>query len=136
MEFLCRKYTLCARYCGLQEISGHCFEEVHGPCNSACVGEEAPQSYNDRFDQALDELMNTDKTMLITGKGFTEAERSVVLIEAGRYKGHGMVPSDVDLSSLTDVKTYIDTGYDDQDIQAVILSHIARSKDKSEVILL
>lgn len=136
MEFLCRKYTLCARYCGLQEIAGHCFEEVHGPCNGACVGEESPQSYNDRFDQALDELMNTDKTMLITGRGFTEAEKSVVLIEAGRYKGHGMVPAEVDLSSLSDVKEYIDTGYDDQDIQAVILSHIARSKDKSEVILL
>ncbi len=136
LEFLCKRYTLCARYCGLQELVGACSEEVHGKCNKACVGEEAPSSYNDRFDEALSELRHTDKTMLITGKGFNEKERSVVLIESGRYKGHGMVPNHIDLHVLPEVKEYIATGYDDQDIQAVILSHLSRSANAGEVIVL
>lgn len=136
LEFLCKRHALCARYCGLQELPGACIEEMHGTCNKACILEEPSTEYNARFENALNELCQTEKTMLITGKGFTEKERSVVLIESGRYKGHGMVPDHVDLSQLPAVKEFIDTGYDDQDMQAVILSHISKSAGSDEVIIL
>jgi len=136
LEFLCQKHRLCARFCGLQDAAGACDPHLHGLCNKACVGEESAEDYNARCEEAVAELRNHDKTMLITGKGFTEQERSVVLIEAGRYKGHGMVPMALDLSELDEVKSFIETGYDDQDMQAVILSHISRSKEVDEVILL
>ena len=68
--------------------------------------------------------------------GFTQKEKSVVLIESGRYKGHGLVPDSVDLTSVQEVKHFIQTGYDDQDMQAVIMSHISKTNREEEVIVL
>lgn len=121
-----KQHMLCARYAGLQEIGGQCFEEIHGPCSKACVGEENNSLYNDRFNQAIESLQMAGDTLLIKGKGFKDDEVSIVLLEKGRYKGHGIVPKSVDLSSIDQVKPYIEAGYDDQDIQTIIRSHILK----------
>lgn len=126
IERVKRQYTLCARYTGLQEINGHCFEEIHGPCFGACEGEESPKSYNDRFEQAKDSLTMAGDTLIIQGKGFNDDEVSVVLLEKGRYKGHGLVPKSIDLKSVEEIRPFIEAGYDDQDIQSIIRSHIFR----------
>jgi len=124
LERVKRAHKLCARYTGMQELNGHCFEEVHGACNGACVGDESPKHYNDRFEMARDDLSMAGDTLIIKGKGFNENEQSVVLLEKGRYKGHGIVPTTVDLTSAEEIRAYIEPGYDDQDIQSIIRSYI------------
>jgi len=62
--------------------------------------------------------------LILKGKGFNENEQSVVLLEKGRYKGHGIVPTTVDLTSAEEIRAYIEPGYDDQDIQSIIRSYI------------
>lgn len=135
LERLKRSHVLCARYSDLQELNGHCVEEVHGPCHGACVSEETPEAYNMRYLQAQDELTAAGETMLIRGKGFKRDEQSVVLIEKGRYKGHGIVPKSLEIETVDDVRDFIETGYDDQDIQSIIRSHIFR-KSGSEITVL
>lgn len=135
LERLKRTYVLCARFTDLQELNARCVEEVHGPCHGACIGEETVTSYNQRYQQAVDELTTAGETMVIRGKGFKRDEQSVVLIEKGRYKGHGMVPKALDIQSIEDVRDYIETGYDDQDIQSIIRSHIFR-KTNTEITML
>lgn len=136
LEFLCTKYDLCAKYCGLQEHGEACLPDYYGSCNKACEGEESAELYNQRVQYAMAELMQLGKTMLIKGKGFNENESSVVLLEGGRYKGHGLVPNSVDLTRINDVKNWIDTGYDDQDIQAVILSQLSKKSTEAQVLII
>ncbi len=135
LERLSREFTLCARYCDLQELTGHCIEEVHGPCFGACEQEEEPATYNQRYDQSREHLGTGNATLIIRGAGFQEHEESVVLIEKGRYMGHGLVPSGLKVNTADDVKTFIDTGYDDQDIQSIIRSHLFRKGDSNIQVL-
>jgi DNA polymerase III subunit epsilon len=118
------EFTLCARFCDMQELPGPCAIEVHGICNKACTGEESASVYNERYNRAVEELTNDGGTIVIHEKGFSEEEESVVLIEKGRYKGHGIMPANRSVSSVAEVKEFIETGYDDQDIQSIIRSHI------------
>jgi DNA polymerase-3 subunit epsilon len=136
LEFLCKRHQLCPKYCGLTTYGESCADRKDYRCTLVCEGSETNETYNQRAEEALAELQHTDRTMLITGKGFTSEERSVILIEAGRYKGHGMVPKNVDLEALNEVKAYLETGYDDQDIQTVIMSHLSKKSADQEVVVI
>lgn len=129
LEKLVQSFTLCARYSDLQELTGRCIEEIHGKCNGACEGEEDPKSYNERYDQSREQLSEANATLIIRGPGFQQQEQSIVLIEKGRYKGHGIVPATLKVKDVEDVREFIDTGYDDQDIQSIIRSHLYRKSD-------
>ena len=74
--------------------------------------------------------------MIIKGKGFKEDESSIVLLEDGRYKGHGLAPNSIDFESLNEIKNWIDTGYDDQDIQSVIMSQLSKKSSELELLIL
>ena len=136
LEFLCTKYDLCAKYCGLQDHGEECLVDYYGVCKQACIGVEAPEAYNIRFNEALAELTQLGKTMLIKGQGFKENESSIVLLEGGRYKGHGLVPNSINFENLNEVKDWIETGYDDQDIQSVIMSQLSKKSSESEVLII
>ena len=129
------EFKLCARYCDLQELSGECAEDVHGACNKACIQSESPELYNRRHSLAIEHLTKSDGTMIIRDIGFNPEEETLVLVENGRYKGHGVVPKALEVNSVDDVLEYIETGYDDQDIQSIIRSHIHRNKKARITIL-
>jgi DNA polymerase III subunit epsilon len=135
LEELRVEYVLCARYCDLQEQTGLCAEDVHGSCNRACLMEESPAAYNERYDAAIQSITNAGETLLIRDSGFNEEEQSLVLIEKGRYKGHGLAPANLKIDSVEDVLMFIETGYDDQDIQSIIRSHIQTSKTSTVSVL-
>ena len=135
MMKLREEFQLCARYCDLQEQSGECAEDVHGECNKACIQSESPESYNLRHQLATDNLSQSEATMIIRDEGFTADEETLILVENGRYKGHGLIPKSLEINSVKDVLEYIETGYDDQDIQSIIRGHIHRNK-KTRVTLL
>lgn len=127
LDQLRSEFVLCARYCDLQDQSGLCAEDVHGACNRACILEEATSAYNIRYESAIQSITNAGETMIIKDSGFHEDEQSLVLIEKGRYKGFGMAPSDLTINSADDVLDFIETGYDDQDIQSIIRSYLQHS---------
>lgn len=129
------EFKLCARYCDLQELSGECAEDVHGACNKACIQLESPELYNRRHSLAIEHLTKSEGTMIIRDIGFNPEEETLVLLENGRYKGHGAVPKALEVNSVDDVLEYIETGYDDQDIQSIIRSHIHRNKKARITIL-
>ncbi|MBM2845783.1 MAG: polymerase epsilon subunit [Bacteroidetes bacterium] len=55
-EFLlkiARQHQLCRKLLGLERARGHCFPYHLHQCHGACMGEEAPESHNVRFDRAF-----------------------------------------------------------------------------------
>ena len=108
---------------------------MHGKCNKACVFEESSENYDIRYKRAIEAMTNEGSTLIIRDKGFHDEEESLVLIEKGRYKGHGMAPKSTKVERIEDALEFIETGYDDQDIQSIIRSHIQKS-DRSQITIL
>ncbi|MDX1665575.1 MAG: exonuclease domain-containing protein [Saprospiraceae bacterium] len=86
------EYELCARLCGVQNGSGACFEYHLRQCEGACIGKEAVDSYNQRAEEARERLRTIfDEDFIVLDQGRRHGEKSVVLIESGRYRGFGYV---------------------------------------------
>lgn len=137
LDSICKEFDLCARYCGLQDGDERC-DDWFGQCYGACVLDEPPAEYNKRYQLANTKLSEFEHSLIIKGKGFTEKESSVILIENGRFKGHGTIESNASLT-IDSVKESIETAYDDQDLQSIIRSfifqiHSGNTKEEFEVV--
>ena len=51
---LTRTFQLCPKLMGIEKTAGACFSYQLGRCKGACVGKEAPSTYNRRFEVALE----------------------------------------------------------------------------------
>ena len=54
IDYLTRLFGLCPKRMGIEKTNGACFSYALGKCKGACVGEEAPDLYNRRFEIALE----------------------------------------------------------------------------------
>lgn len=54
LESAARAYQLCPKLLGLEKSKGECFRRQLGLCRGACIGLEAPDSYNPRVETALE----------------------------------------------------------------------------------
>lgn len=54
IEELTRTFQLCPKLMGMEKAAGACFSYSLGRCKGACIGEESAESYNRRFEVALE----------------------------------------------------------------------------------
>lgn len=54
IEELTRTFGLCPKLMGIEKATGACFSYSLGRCKGACVGKESSESYNRRFELALE----------------------------------------------------------------------------------
>ena len=54
LEELTKTFQLCPKLMGLENAKNACFSYSLGRCKGACIGEEQPDSYNRRFEIALE----------------------------------------------------------------------------------
>lgn len=52
---LCRSHRLCQKLSGLEQTRSYCFAYHLKQCDGACAGEEPPETYNPRVDEAFDD---------------------------------------------------------------------------------
>ena len=125
------KYNLCQKLCGLYKTTGPCFDYQVHHCQGACIGQEPPESYNLRVDEAIDSISYEHETFVVIGAGRTELEKSIVLVENGRYRGFGYVDETFTARKLADFRDVIKEYTDNKDIQQIIRLHL-RTKHKGE----
>ena len=92
-----RHFQLCPKLYDLERGTGRCFHHQLRLCLGACVGEEAPDPYNERVRRAITALSyGRDQldSFLIIGAGRDDTERSVVYVEHGAYRGHTYLSTD------------------------------------------
>jgi len=83
-------FELCTRLCGIQKGNGACFEFHLKQCHGACIRQEPVTSYNERAEEAREYLKTVfEDNFFIIDHGRSTDERSVVLVEDGRYRGYG-----------------------------------------------
>jgi DNA polymerase-3 subunit epsilon len=128
------KYQLCQKLCDLYKSSGSCFDYQVHQCKGACIGKESAESYNARVDKAIEAFSYEHENFVIIGKGREQGERSIIVVEHGRYLGFGFVDETFSASYLEDFKSGIKRYNDNKDIQQIIRQHM-RTKNADKVLI-
>lgn len=84
------------------------------------AGVEDEAAFNSRMLGALEAIKNDSQTFCLLGKGRSYTEKSVVLIEAGKYKGFGYYEEDQQFETVSAVRDIIKEYPDTPDVQRII----------------
>lgn len=130
LNYRSRKNQLCPKLCDLEGGKGRCFHHQLHICLGACVGEEGPESYNERVHQTISQLnygRSEKNHFLIIGDGRHYQERSVVYVENGIYRGYDFLDTDV-LQDLEAVRMAIPRKNETPDVQRIIQGYIKKNR--------
>lgn len=95
LQSLARQFELCDKLCNLDFRESACFHHAIKQCRGACVGEENPESYNERVEQVLAALhRGLSGNFFIVENGRSEGEKAVVAVQNGTFSGFAYVDAD------------------------------------------
>jgi DNA polymerase-3 subunit epsilon len=122
------KFNLCQKLNGLYNTDGSCFQYSIKQCRGACIGMEPPEDYNRRVEEAIEHYRIKHDDMLIIDKGRNDGERSVVLLEHGKYTGYGFIDCDLLSNNLDFIKECVSQYRDNRDVQVIIRNYLKKHK--------
>lgn len=92
IEYVSELYSLCHKINNIDKSKFQCFNYGIQKCSGACIGEEPPLYYNEKFNLSLNEMNKMfDSDFIIIDEGREKNEKSVILIEGGHFKGYGFI---------------------------------------------
>lgn len=86
------------------------------------------EEQNARFKRAIESIKGNAQSFCLIGSGRTPSEKSVALVENGKYLGFGFYENDLAFNSIDDVKNIITTYPDTPDIQRIINHYYIKRK--------
>ncbi len=107
LEFLCREFNLCPKYCSLQANVEICSHYEIESCEGVCSGKEPVENYNRKVRKAIASLTEESSTFVIREKGRHFEEEAFVLVRDGRYQGFGFIDADAQVSRLEDYEPFL-----------------------------
>lgn len=128
-----REFGLCAKLSGLHISNAACFDHPRR-CDGACIKAVAPGDYNARFDEAVASFTEPDSTFAILGKGREYHERSVVLVENGKYQGFGYIDRDLAISRADELKDHLGYYTDSVDTMKIIDTYLSGAKEEEVIV--
>ncbi len=123
---LTEQFELCQKLTGLYDSPGSCFHYQIRQCKGACRGEEAPEQYNARVTEALENYHFPDQNFFLFDEGRTEAELAVVKVENGKYQGFGYVEKGFILQEREVLHDSIGSQLDNKEVRRIILSYLKK----------
>jgi DNA polymerase-3 subunit epsilon len=107
IEQIAELYQLCHKVNGLDKRLHSCFNYELNKCMGACIGEEPPHAYNERFLQSLHTMKKVfEEDFLILEKSLKDNTVLAFLIEGGHFRGYGKFEEDAvlhDFESARDI---------------------------------
>lgn len=107
LEFLCREYKLCPKYCSLQPNVGQCSHFSIESCEGICRGQEAVEVYNKKVNAAIASLTEASSTFVIREKGRNFEEEAFILVKEGQYQGFGFIDAEAQVSRLDEYEPFL-----------------------------
>lgn len=107
LEFVCREFRLCPRYCNLQSNVEECSHYNIESCEGVCSGKEQVEVYNGKVAEAIASLTDESSTFVIREKGKHFEEEAFVLVKEGRYQGFGFINTETQVSRLEDYEPFL-----------------------------
>jgi DNA polymerase III subunit epsilon len=134
LQKLVDEFDLCQKLCGLYTSAGSCFNHHMGICKGACVGEEPPESYNDRIIDAMSKYSYRNKNFFIVDDGRFAHECSVVKVENGRYVGFGYIELDCIGKDSTILHDIIKPYNDNRDAHVIIRGYLRKNQFEKMIV--
>jgi DNA polymerase-3 subunit epsilon len=131
LEYLCKEFELCPKYCHLQTNVSSCFHFQLKECKGVCCDKEAVEDYNKRVRQAIKSVGIGAENLVIKEKGRTKNEIGFVLILDGIYRGFGYIDT-VQAAQLVNPDEYqffVQPKKDNKDIQRIIGAYLKKKEN-------
>ena len=134
LEEVCKAFSLCPRYCHLQQTNAACSHHEINTCEGICRGEEAVYDYNHKVEAAIAHMkLLTSEIRIIKEKGRHANENAVILIADGIYKGFGFIDTDIQISTLEDVEAFITPQKHTVETESILTQYLLK-QDKSQML--
>ena len=125
IEQLSENYDLCLKINGIEKQHDACFKYGIQKCRGACIGEEFPLEYNQRFVESRENINRLfNENFVILDHGRQHDELAVVLIEEGHFKGFGYANSDIAISHIDQARALIKNQSFNPEVDLIIRNHI------------
>ncbi len=129
LNHLVNEYDLCPKLTGLDYSSGPCMQLLLNQCDGKCYLPSKQDSYNAKAKMALESLVYPYESFLILDRGRTETERSIVLVENGKYRGYGYVEQHKFDKDVNNLKQFIIKDNESMEVQQIIKTHLKKHPD-------
>ena len=134
LEEVCKSFSLCPRYCHLQQTNAACSHHEINTCEGICRGKEAVEDYNQKVEEAITHMkLLASEVRIIKEKGRDSNENAVVLIADGIYKGFGFIDTDIEISTLEDVEAFITPQKHTVETESILTQYLLKH-NKSQVL--
>jgi DNA polymerase-3 subunit epsilon len=102
------QYELCNRLLHIDPGSGPCFHYHLKQCHGACAGQETPDTYNERAQEAMERLSTVfEEDFFVLDQGRSEEEQAVVMVKNGQYRGYGYLDKEETIHRPADLEDFI-----------------------------
>ena len=130
LEYLCKEFTLCPKYCHLQTNVSSCFHFQLKECKGVCCDQELVEDYNKRVQQAIKSVGIGAENAVIKEKGRTKNEIGFALILDGIYKGFGYLdkPQAKQLKNPDEYQFFVQPKKDNKDIQRILGAYLKKQE--------
>lgn len=128
VQNLVSKYQLCQKLAGLYNTTGSCFAHEIMECKGACLGKEAPETYNLRAYKVIETHLYRHNSFFIIEKGRNDEEVAIIKIHNGIYLGYGYL----DKSSMQEgtelMSDCINKNPDNRDTQQILRNYLKKGR--------
>lgn len=122
---LSESFDLCLKLNNIEKNTQSCFHYTIGKCFGACIGEEPPYMYNERFDMSIDMAKKVfEESMIILENGRTSEEKTIILIEKGHYRGYSYIDNTIDTSNISMLRKLINQAKFNPEADMIIRAYI------------
>lgn len=122
------EHQFCQKVNGLYNTKKGCFQYDLKECLGACVGKEAPEDYNKRVTNFLENHQLHSQNMVIVDRGRSIDERSAVLVENGVYKGYCFFDLNYQINNIEILRNIIIPMQNNRDTRNIIQHYIRKKK--------
>lgn len=124
-------YSLCPKFCFLQQQGEPCNGTDNAPCHGACMKKEKASVYNQRVKKAIEEV-SRQPSFAILDRGLKSGEQFCILVLNGRFFGMGYIPDDLPVQHIHAVKEFLTPYKENHFIKHLLMSY--KSSFPSKVI--
>ncbi|MEM5564692.1 exonuclease domain-containing protein [Psychroserpens sp. AS72] len=128
MENICSQYNLCPKYCHLQESVWECSHYNITDCKGICRDEESSEDYNERVLQAIQDVSEDKKEIVLKEKGRTTDEEAFIMIKNGEYLGYGFIDKQESINHIDELDNFLIKQKNNQDIQKILRTRLLKVK--------
>ncbi|MAU26503.1 MAG: DNA polymerase III subunit epsilon [Muricauda sp.] len=121
LKQLCDTFSLCPKYCHLQNGNGLC---TH--CADSCEKTASIDTYNQKVDKAILSSRQGKTSYLIKEKGRTPQEDALIAVKDGIYQGYAFIDREMPINSLEDLEAHIIKQKNTLETESIIGGYLIR----------